>query len=205
MHFDQMSFSIPLYGHIFEIAKQYIEPYYRDLETFKSELQERIQEYVEQEMAKQDEEDPDALDSTALINAQERKEKAAQASANVKAKNELAEFSSSYLMKVLCSIDDDAVRQLACELATDNLPQLSKIHTQFAVIVEERDKLITLVPDKIYNWKNALLVQRINEIKNRIAIASAEEQPQLMEQLQNLYKVRHQLAAIIGDRVVNPK
>lgn len=205
MHFDQMSFSIPLYGHIFEIAKQYIEPYYRDLETFKAELQERIQEYVEQEMAKQDEEDPDALDSTALINAQERKEKAAQASANVKAKNELAEFSSSYLMKVLCSIDDDAVRQLACELATDNLPQLSKIHTQFAVIVEERDKLITLVPDKIYNWKNALLVQRINEIKNRIAIASAEEQPQLMEQLQKLYKVRHQLAAIIGDRVVNPK
>ena len=29
--------------------------------------------------------------------------------------------------------------------------------------------------------------------------------PQLMEYLQELYKVRHQLASVIGDRVVNPK
>ena len=152
MSFDKMSFSLPLYGHIFEVSKQYIEPFYRDLETFKAELEQRFQQYMAEEMAKQEEEEPDALDSTALINAQERKEKAAQASATVKTKNELMEFRSSYLMKVLCSIDDDAVRQLACELAADNMPQLSKIHTQFATVLEERDKLPSLVHDRIYNW-----------------------------------------------------
>jgi hypothetical protein len=115
------------------------------------------------------------------------------------------EFSSGYLMKALCSLDDDPVRQLACELATDNLPQLSKIHTQFAVIVEERDKLIHLVPQRLFNWKNAILVLRINELKSKIAHSSPEEQPQLMEQLQTLYATRHTLAAFIGDRVVNPK
>ena len=115
------------------------------------------------------------------------------------------EFNCGYLMKVLCSLDDDPVRQLACELAADNLPQLSKIHTQFAVIVEERDKLIHLVPERLFNWKNAILVLRINDLKSKIAQAPADEQPQLMEQLQGLYATRHTLAAFIGDRVVNPK
>ena len=105
----------------------------------------------------------------------------------------------------LCSLDNDDVRQLACDLATDNLPQLSKIHTQFAVIVEEQDKLLYIVPDRLYNWKNALLLLKINEVKAQIATAPSSQVPQLMENLQNLYKVRHELASYIGDRVVNPR
>lgn len=201
---DQMSFSDPLYRHTFEIALQYIAPYYQDLAKFQAEQEVLTQQFIDKEMAEQDNAEPEAYDSVTLIDAQERKEKEIQARANVIAKNALDDFSSSYLMKVLCSIDEDDVRQLACELATDNMPQLSKIHTQYAVILEERDKLLSLVPDRLYNWKNALLVQRIDETKSRIAHASAEELPQLMEHLQQLYSVRHQLAAIIGDRVVNP-
>ena len=200
---DQMSFSDPLYRRTFELSKQYIEPYYRDLNDFNEVLKGRISQFINEEMSNQDDE-PDALDSIALISAQERKEKSIRAKANVRAKNELMEFNCSYLQKVLCSIDDDQVRQLACDLATDNLPQLSKIHTQFAVIVEERDKLLNIVPERLYNWKNALVVIKINEIKDRIARADANELPKLMEELQKLYDVRHKLAAIIGDRVVNP-
>lgn len=201
---DQMTFSDPLYSRVFEISKRYIQSYYTDLQQFNATLDDRINQYVTKEMVGSDADDPDALDSIALINAQERKEKSVKAKANLLAKNELQEFSCGYLQRILCSIDDDEVRQLACDLATDNLPQLSKIHTQFAVIVEERDKLVSLVPDRLYNWKNALLVLRINDVKNKIAKASPEELPELMEHLQSLYNVRHQLAAIIGDRVVNP-
>ena len=147
-------------------------------------------------MEKPEDGESGALDGSALINAYERKQKAVNARAAVKAKNELMDFSSSYLSKILCSIDNDDVRQLACDLATDNLPQLSKIHTQFAVIVEERDKLLTLVPERLYNWKNAIIVTRINRLKAMIAQANSESLPQLMEQLQELYTVRHQLAAI---------
>ena len=204
IHLDYMGFSDPLYKRIFETALQYIEPYYKDLEVFKAQLEERTREFIAEEMAAQDEVDPEALDSVALINAQERKEKAIEAKANAKAKNELLEFNCGYLMKALCSIDDDEMRQLACDLATDNMPQLSKIHTKYTVIVEERDKLLNLVPERINNWKNALLVLRINELKSQIANAAPEEQPKLMQSLQELYKVRHQLAAVIGDRVVNP-
>lgn len=201
---DQISFSDPLYRLTFDIAKQFIEPYYKDLEAFNKQLEEKSRQFIAQEMEKPEDGESGALDGSALINAYERKQKVVNARAAVKAKNELMDFSSSYLAKILCSIDNDDVRQLACDLATDNLPQLSKIHTQFAVIVEERDKLLTLVPERLYNWKNAIIVTRINRLKAMIAQANSESLPQLMEQLQELYTVRHQLAAIIGDRVVNP-
>ena len=205
LELDQMTFSDPLYRRTFEIAKSQIVSYYEDLARFNASLGERVAKFMEEETNLQNQQEPEGLDSAALINAQERIKKSAEAKASVMAKNELQQFSSSYLMKVLCSLDDDDVRQLACNLAADNLPQLSKIHTQFAVILEEQDKLLTLVPDRLYNWKNAILLQKINDLKSHIAHAQPDELPQLMEQLQQLYSVRHQLAAIIGDRVVNPK
>ena len=204
IHLDQMDFSDPLYKHTFEVALRYIDPFYRDLATFKEKLNEKVQQWVKEEISKTDDSEVKGFDSTELINAQERKEHAAMAKANVKANNETMDYRCAYLQRVLCSIDDDEVRQLACDIATDNMPQLSKIHTQFAVIVEERDRLRSIVPERLYNWKNALLVQKINETKALIATASAEQLPQLMEHLQELYSVRHKLAAIIGDRVVNP-
>ena len=204
LYLDQMQFSDPLYYRTFEIAKRYIDPYYRDLKTFTDALDKRVQEFIETEMGK-DDDAPKDFDSSALINAQERKKKDAEAKANVMAKNELQEFNSDYLLKALCSIDDDDVRQLACDLAADNLPQLSKIHTQFAVILEDKDRLRNLVPDRLFNWKNAILIQRINETKDKIAHADTDQQPKLMEYLQELYNLRRRLARRIGDRVVNPK
>ncbi len=205
INIEQINFSDPLYKHTFELALQYIPQYYKDLEIFNVKLEEETRKFIEEEMAAQDEDVFDAMDSEALINAQDNKEKAIRAKASLKAKNELMDYSCSYLIKVLCSIDDDAVRQLACDLATDNLPQLSKIHTQYAVILEERDKLRRLVPERLYNWLNALLVQKINETKAQIATAGSDELPQLMEYLQKLYNARHELASYIGERVVNPK
>ena len=205
MQLDQMEFADPLYRRTFELAYQYIEPYYRELAAFKASEEEKKRLYIEKEMAQPYDADPEAMDSIALINAQENRLKSATAQANVKAQESIQQFSCDYLQRALCSIDDDQVRQLACDIASDNLPQLSKIHTKFTVIVEDKDRLETLVPKRLYNWKNALLVQKINETKAQISTAPAEQQPQLMEYLQELYKVRQKLASMIGDRVVNPK
>lgn len=202
---DYMDFSVPIHKRTFELAQSYIEPFYQDLESFSKKLEERTREFINQEMAELDEVLPDAMDSTALINAHEQKRKGIEAKAQVEAKSELMEFRSSYLLRALCSIDDDEIRQLACELVADNLPQLSKIHSQFATVLEERDRLLTLIPEQLCNWKNALLVLKIEETKQKIAVAAADEQPQLLEYLQELYKARQILSPYIGDRVVNPK
>lgn len=207
MQLDNMAFANPLYRRTFELAKQYIEPYYRDLAAFQTAQDEDTKRYIAEEMAQElgDDIDPDAMDSAALINAMEQKRQAINARATLRAQQAQQQFSCDYLQRALCSLDDDALRQLACDIATESLPQLSRIHTKYTVIVEDKDRLPSLVPKRLYNWKNALLVQKINETKAQIATAPAEQQPQLMEYLQELYKVRHQLASVIGDRVVNPK
>ena len=205
LYLDQMTFSDPLYRRTFEIAKRYINPYYHDLEAFNTALAERVKNFIDTEMKNDADLDASSLDSAALINARDRKKKEVESKASLMARDELRDFSSDYLLRQLCSLDDDEVRQLACDLAADSLPQLSKIHTQFAVIVEDRDRLLSLVPKRLYNWKNALLLQKINQTKSQIAQATADQLPALMEHLQQLYEVRHRIAAQIGDRVVNPK
>ena len=202
---DRMSFSNALYAKAFDTALSYIDAYYRDLEKFKLQVQQHYDQFVEEEMAKQDDLPPEGMDSAGIINAHERKLNSAKAKAALQAQKELQDYSCGYLQRVLCSIDDDHVRQLACDMVTDSMPQLSRIHTQYAVIIEDRDRLLSLVPDRLYNWKNALLLLKINNLKSEIATADSSRLPQLMEQLQELYNIRHQLAAIIGDRVVNPK
>ena len=205
MSLDQMSFSNPLYARTFHLALDCLQDYYHELEQLKQQIQEQTARDINQQMAVNDEQEPDALDSAALIIAHERRLKEVTARATAQGQRQLQQFSGEYLQRMLCSTSDDQVRQLACDTATDNLPQLSKIHSQFAVILDERDRLITLVPERIYNWKNALLLTRINELKAQIASASLEQQPALIKQLQQLYDTRHMLAAVIGDRVVNPR
>ena len=205
MSLDQMSFSNPLYARTFHLALDCLQDYYHELEQLKQQIQEQTARDINQQMAVNDEQEPDALDSAALIIAHERRLKEVTARATAQGQRQLQQFSGEYLQRMLCSTSDDQVRQLACDTATDNLPQLSKIHSQFAVILDERDRLVTLVPERIYNWKNALLLTRINELKAQIASASLEQQPALIKQLQQLYDTRHMLAAVIGDRVVNPR
>lgn len=202
---DQMSFSNQLYARTFEHALACLQDYYDEFEQLKQQINQQLPQEIEQEMAADDDIDPDALDSAALITAHERKLKEVTARVTLQGQQQLQQFSGDYLQRVLCSIDDDEVRQLACDMATENLPQLSKIHSQFAVIVDDRDRLYTLVPERIFNWKNALLLLKINELKAQIAKAEPAQQLTLIKQLQQLYDTRHALAVVIGDRVVNPK
>lgn len=201
---DMMAFSNSTYRHTFEIAQSYVQPFYHDLEQFNKSLDIKVKQFVKDEMAR-DDEDIDGLDSAAIINAQERKQKSVNARATLMARNEVQEFCSGYLQHVLCSIDDDEVRQLSCDMVTERLPQLSKIHTQYAVVVEEKDKLDSLITQRLFNWKNAIIIRKINELKAQISTADVDDVPALLERLQTLYNLRQQLSAFIGDRVVNPE
>ncbi len=202
---DQMSFSNPLYARTFEQALGYLDDYYQDLAQLKRQIEEQKGSKIKQEMETEATPDPDALDSEALISAHERRLKEITARIIAQGEKQIQQFSGDYLQRQLCSTSDDQVRQLATEVATDSMPQLSKIHTQFAVIIEERDRLPSLVPVFLYNWKNALLFLKINDLKAQIATSEPGKQPALIRELQKLYDLRHRLAAVIGDRVVNPK
>ncbi|MBQ5466532.1 MAG: hypothetical protein IIT60_04705, partial [Muribaculaceae bacterium] len=105
--------------------------------------------------------------------------------------------------KRLCSDVDDSVRNVALKLVED-LPALSRIHTEFgAVVVNEIDKLVPLVSKAIYAWKNAIVNKLRHEAQLKLENAGPEELAKLMKELQYLDGLRAKLASLIGDPVIN--
>ena len=106
----------------------------------------------------------------------------------------------------MCSDPNDEVRQMATQLVSDR-HQLSKIYTQNTKIVTEFDRLSFLIPLAINTWKNAIIGIQIKELQARIKRGGIthDESQSLLKQLQELFRVRRELARRIGDRVVNPK
>jgi len=203
LELDDMSFSHPVYKQIFDLARQVLPTFEQDFQQFSAEVQTKKQQYITSQMQQDGDVNFEDMDSAALIHALERKQKAVEAQATARERKQIKEYRSNYLEKLLCSHIDDAVRNLACEMAAEPY-QLSKIHTQFATIVDEIDRLPQLVDEMIYNWKNALVEELIRQVKEQIGNASSEQQIVLMQQLQEYYELRRQLATLIGDRVVTP-
>lgn len=116
-------------------------------------------------------------------------------------------FRNNYLEKALCSCEYDDIRQVAIELVSEK-HHLSKIHSKFTKLKTEFDRLTTLIPEAIYNWKSALILCQIKDIQKQLNSTdniAPETESVLLKRMQELFLLRSQLAKYLGDRVVNPK
>ena len=66
---------------------------------------------------------------------------------------EIKNFRNNFLEKKLCSSPEEIIRTTALALVSEK-HHLSKIHTKHNQLKTEFDKLVTLVPEAIYNWKS---------------------------------------------------
>lgn len=195
--YDNISFDIPQYKKIFDHSLALLDQFYIDLpqqqDIIEQEGKARINELISK---------VDSLGHTVDSLKQEEDRIVAQVTAENVAK--LNDYRMRYLEKRLISHPDNDVRTISSDLASEKYT-LSKIHTEYATIPTEFDKLEILVPGAINNWKNALVMQRIKQVQGQLAVASSNESTQLLEQLQQLYGIRRELAKTIGERVVIPK
>lgn len=197
MSFDSMQFTSPTYAKIYEIALDSLKDFYQDLANFKEVAQAEADEQLVEELQK-----IDARGHNADSLKKEEEKVQARITANMASK--VNEFSRNYLERRLCSHLDDEIRLTALDMVSEKY-QLSKIHTQYATIATEMDRLLTLVPEALYNWKNALLDHQIKQIQSQLKQSTdPEAQKSLLEQLQQLYVGRSEIAKYIGERVVNP-
>lgn len=100
---------------------------------------------------------------------------------------------------------DMEISRLAAVLVTDPYT-LSKIHTKFATVEEEKDKLDQLIPRVVNELKDAMMQQKLKEINEKIRAATLEQDADLVVQLMGDMKaindVRSQLAKALGERIV---
>lgn len=180
----------------------------------KNSWQEDFQQY-EKSMASQREkellEGVDEIRRTAQdLNSITASEKALIARVDKQYIDNIHNFNCQYISKALLSSEDDDVRRISTELVTDR-HILSKVHTKYAKIETEVDRLTELVPRAITEWKDAILNNEISLIQQEIDNIS--KQPnydtsrilELMSRQVELNNIRKELAKAIGERIVTPR
>lgn len=119
-------------------------------------------------------------------------------------------YTVGFLRRLLLSSDNDSVRRIATDMVTSR-HSLSKIHTKYAKIATDRDRLFELVPLAVYNLKCALIEAEIaktnGEIKATYASAPGDRDRlrQLMERNLELNNLKKQLSVYLGERILTPR
>lgn len=122
----------------------------------------------------------------------------------------IREFKKLYLQKRLLSSADDIVRRISNELVPDKYV-LSKVHTKYATIEKEEDRLGDIIPRAIAEWKDAILGCRLDEIKSYIGSLDPHTDgyeanlTSLLQQAAEIMHLRKQFAVFMGERVITPR
>ena len=194
---DEMRFSNRIYDLIYEEALKEVEPFYADLNRVIDE-QNRNGNEVFGRLTRWA-----SRRGSIDIEDVEQMESRLRARIDGRITQRVNEFRKLYLEKVLCSSPNDEIRETSWDLANDEQP-LSKIHTQFATIVTDEQRLYTLLPKAINGWKNAMIECRIVDLNSQLKTASDAEATDILQRLSQLYAQRRAIAQLIGERVVNP-
>jgi DNA primase len=117
-------------------------------------------------------------------------------------------YARHYIERILCSDSDDAVRRLTTDLVSDKYT-LSKVHTKYARIETEDEKLPDLVPRAVYELKNAILTCDITDTQQQIQQAAAENDTArlsgLIKELIDLNNLKGDFAKYLGERIITPR
>ena len=118
----------------------------------------------------------------------------------------ISHFNMMYIVRELISSPDDIVRRVTTDLISEKYV-LSKVHTKYAKIETEQDKLDELVPRAIYEWKDAILECQMRDIRQKIKEAgnNTEELTALMSRQMELKQLKSEFAKFLGERIVAPR
>lgn len=118
-------------------------------------------------------------------------------------------FCFNYAERRLTSSPDDDIRNLSTELVAER-HHLSKIHTKYAHVPQEREQLAELLPRAVFELENAILELDIKEVNGQMREECKKNNPDqemignLMVQIARMQELKKQFARYLGDRVVTP-
>ncbi len=192
---DNIEFTHPVFKQIFQYALQILPDYYTSLNELNVKLEQEMKQRFEEGVAK-------LRDRNLSYSDIEKEENSLQEMIYAETQDKIATFSINFFERRICSVEDEAMRKTAINLVSEKY-QLSQIHTKFAHVQTDYERLFVLVPEAINNWKNAIVQCHIMDIQEEMRASGGDTKDQL-ERLNELYQRRRELAKLIGDRVVNP-
>lgn len=199
---DNLSFSVDIFAKIFQLLKELKEPYTKAFSDFSAKLEESIEQRRLEGINKIAGSDLSVLE---IERAERKLEKEIQEYKDTM----LTEFSKDYPSRQLASHEDADIRNAVTELIRER-HQLSHIYSRDNNVVErEEDRLGTLIPRAITEWKSEILNQKIKSLFNKFHEISGKGNSQaesdIMMEMNSLMRLRSQVAKDIGDRILSPR
>ncbi len=199
---DGIEFTVDKYSHIFRMVLALDDKWETDqAEFYRNSLQRRAEEW-ESGLAE--------IKATAIsLNDITAREQKLKMDCDANHYNRIDDFTTNYIERELSSSPDEIARSLTIDLVTDK-HVLSKIHTKYARIEEEKDILNKLVPRAIYDLRNAILQDEINMLNENIKEAYRNNPSdfnavaELMKELAKMKELSAEFAKLMGDRVIMP-
>lgn len=103
------------------------------------------------------------------------------------------------------SHSDQVISRLAANLLSDKY-HLSKYHTKYRELEEEKDRLVQVVLRDLYGLKDVYIHQRIKDVQTKIKEAQIERNMdktmELMQELTKLNEIKSVLSKEIGERII---
>lgn len=199
---DNITFSSPQYGMLYSMALALTVGFEEDLNRFS-------QKALETRAALWEEGENEIAMTATTSEEIEKRRLSLKEKCDRKYADDINEFTANYLERNLSSSPDDMARNLTIELIDDKYV-LSKIHSRFTQIEEEKDILYRLVPRSIHELRNAILHDRILRLSDRLNTIYRRNPEdvstisQLMKELMSMKQLESKFAKIIGERVVMP-
>lgn len=204
MENEQMSFLTPLHGQILQRVKEMTGEWVENLAIFvRKSAAQREEEYRTgvEEIKK----------TAGTLTEITASEKILEQRVDEEEKKRVEEYTVTYVEKTLASDSDDNVRRLAVELATEKY-QLSRVHTKYAQLPTELDRLPELVSRAVLEWKFARLTCDMQAVHDAIAQeaskganADQEKLKELMTRRREMQEIKREFARELGDRVLSAR
>ena len=143
------------------------------------------------------------LSSTAEI---EKADTAMRENVAVALENAFREYSKNYIARRLLASEDDSIRNLTADLVADK-HVLSKVHTKYAHVESEEERLVELLSRAVYELRDAIVAERINELQRRLAAVAPNDSDTanaILQQIINYHNARAEYAKCLGERIVLP-
>ena len=202
LEIDSLTFSNPLYAHIFNIILDMIEEHDDARITFIHNLEAEISERRRNGF------ENIALSQLSLSEIKEEERKLEESLTNFR-KESADNFSRDYVCNRLVNHEETPVRNFATQ-ALSEVRTLSKIYERNGGKIEsEEEKLEPLVGRAMREWKDHVINCKIRELTKRIAEleenGKLEEMMELMTEVRKYHSIRSTLGKSIGDRILKAK
>lgn len=196
---EAVSFSIPLYKKTFETALSLTaRSWESDYSAFIASLGQTKEKMIEDGLEEIRAKAASVADVKAL-------ETALRSRADDYYEAAKADFTDEYIEKLLLSSPDDEIRRLTTDLVSEKYT-LSKVHTKYAKIETERDRLLELVPRAIYALLDAILKNSIDDIEKKLhETTDHAEITDLLQEYMEKQNIHQQFAKVLGERTITGK